>query len=157
MSQQLIVGSDLAIVYSAQYLDYIVSQVNSPIYNIYHPNCVDKCKKGKSSSANFVSRVLLSNEMIVNPHVQIRILLDEMRLCGWIRDNKFTIEDLIPGDVIVWEQNSFGHQHIGFVVTDSLAVSFYGKKGYPILHELEFEDLWRGRKRNIIGRYTLAK
>ncbi len=143
--------------YSQQYLDYIIAQVNSPIYNIYHPNSIDKCKSGKSSAANFVSRVLLAHGMIIHPHIQIRILLDEMKFCGWNKSKLFTMEDLIPGDIIVWEQNISGHNHIGFVVSDNMAVSFYGKKSYPVLHELEFEDLWRGRKRNIIARYTLVK
>ncbi len=158
MSQNVALNLNLVEVYPQQYLDHIIAQVNSSIYSVYHPNCNDeKNKKNRSSAANFVSRVLLICGMICKPQIQIRILIQEMIACGWIEHNKFGIEDLIPGDVVVWEQDKSGNRHIGFVHENNLAVSFYGKKGYPILHELGFEDLLHGHNREIISRLTLVK
>jgi hypothetical protein len=80
-----------------------------------------------------------------------------MKICGWIKSIDIDLDDLIPGDIIFYGQDRSGNNHLSFFVDseDGLAIGMYGKKQCPILHSYEFEDLWHGKKREILARFTL--
>jgi hypothetical protein len=91
-----------------------------------------------------VSSILLQNKLIADVHTTIEGTLKDMREFGWRR-----IKKTQPGAVLVWEpklgDSGEIHAHIGFAVSDRVAISNSDRARSPIRHHITYDQ--RGRKK----------
>lgn len=113
----------------------------------------DITQDGELSCAYFVSSILMMFHLIdINkaPHSTISGAIKNMEKSGW---KNISADNLEEGDVIVWNKiidvDDEEHQHIGFYIGKSLAVSNSSKKRIPDEHHYTYngkrgiESCWR--------------
>jgi hypothetical protein len=107
-------------------------------------NEYDILDNGLNSCAVFVSWVLLALDLIEKPHASVDATEKDLLQNGW-----FSISDLKPGAVIIWEalpsskpmlgKYDTEHRHIGFYIGNESAISNDSKvKGVPIKHHYTY-------------------
>jgi len=102
----------------------------------------DITQNGKLSCAFFVSSILMMFHLIDSdkaPHSTIAGTIKNMETNGWVEMNEDKLED---GDIIVWETitdvDGRKHEHIGFYIGNSLAISNSSQKGTPEEHHYTY-------------------
>lgn len=113
----------------------------------------DVMRVGELSCAFFVSSLLKIFDVIGSMHATVASTVKDLEESSWHKVNSAE-----PGDVIVWKPILFPggerHEHIGFALTDSQAVSNDYKSGSPQKHDLlstpdgttrQIETIYRGR------------
>ncbi|MBI4175538.1 hypothetical protein HY523_02880 [Candidatus Berkelbacteria bacterium] len=136
------------------YLAFIKNSVGSRAYRSLYAR-VDGTKQdlldnGNRACAYFVSSVLVLFEFIQKRHATVVSTVKDLEESGW---QLVDVNQPKPGDVIVWAAKDFDdgpHQHIGFVLTKSFAVSTSSTKRRVIRHPLTSAD---GRPIEAIYRY----
>lgn len=114
----------------------------------------DILKNGKLSCAFFVSFILHHLKLIQEPHATVSGTVRDLEASGWQQ-----VKDAQPGCVIVWEatrdhEKDMLHEHIGFYLGKSRAISNSSSKRYPIKHHWTF-GLKQGKpKRRIEAIYA---
>ena len=112
---------------------------------------IDATKNGDFSCAFFVSNILLIWGLISEGHATVEGTIKDMEKSGW---KKILIEEIKPGDVIVWEKKKFIngklHFHNGFYIDKKKAISNDSKKGMPVIHSWDYNNK---RKIIVIYRY----
>jgi hypothetical protein len=97
----------------------------------------DILENGNLSCAFYVSVILKILGLISGVHATVKSTILDMKKSGWQKTKKPTF-----GAVIVWEpilKNK--HYHIGFFLNSKKAVSNSSKKGYPIIHDINYQGM----------------
>lgn len=137
------------------YLKMIRNSVGTKMFrNFYLENNgkkIDATRNGNLSCAFFVSNILLIFGLISEGHATVEGTIKDMEKSGW---KKILIEEIKPGDVIVWEKqksiNGKLHYHNGFYIGNKKAISNDSKKGMPVIHSWDYNGK---RKIIVIYRY----
>lgn len=135
--------------YKEDFLKYVKDKIDSTDYQYYYKNGIDLLDGGKLSCAKFVSSILFNFNMINKVHATVNGTIEDLLSFGWTTIN---ISDIKPGDVLVWEKNKQGHEHIGFYIGDNMAISNSTKKKVPAEHHFTYND-----RRQILKAFTLIK
>lgn len=139
------------------YIAFIQNSVGSAAYRNFYGE-VDGVKKdltenGNVSCGNFASSVLHRFQMIKAPHLTVSGTVHDIENSpGWKQVER--LEDIAPGDVIVWEAKQFDngvHAHIGFYIGDETAVSTDSEKGVVGSHDYRYAG---GRAIERVHRYS---
>ena len=134
--------------YPEEFLEYIKSRIGSKEYRNLIISGIDYLKNGQLSCAVFVSSVLKHFDLIDDSHGTVKVTVHNMKLFRW---QKILLEDIEPGDVIIWEKNKSGHYHIGFYIGNDMAISNCWKERMPIEHDFKFRnDKLKKKERKII-------
>ncbi len=135
--------------YPENFIEKIKENLGSKKYQL------DYLNKGRLACAMFVSSVLFDFGLIAEKHAIVRVVVHNLRLFGW---KKVGLEDVEPGDIIIWEKNKSGHYHIGFYVGDNSAISNSWKERVPVKHDIEFtNEKLKKCKRKIVKVLALLK
>ncbi|MFH1668092.1 MAG: NlpC/P60 family protein [Candidatus Komeilibacteria bacterium] len=104
------------------YLSFIENSVNSRMFcDVYYSNGEELkniTQNGKMSCAVFVSSLLYLLKLVRKTHSTVKSTVKDMKENGWL-----VVEKPQKGDVLVWDYNKSGHMHIGFYLSDEVAVS----------------------------------
>lgn len=92
----------------------------------------DLTKNGELSCALYVSSILKLFDLIKERHMTVNGAVNDMLESGWRETKK-----LVPGDVLIWEEKD-DHQHIGFYIGHSKAISNSSEKRMPSVHHYTF-------------------
>jgi hypothetical protein len=96
----------------------------------------DILENGNLSCAYFVSGILMMFGLIRAPHATVSGLVKDMEASGWKR-----VRTMRPGSVLIWEplpSDTEAHQHVGFLLTQTKAVSNSTKRHHVVAHHLTF-------------------
>lgn len=102
--------------------------------HLYDTDSNDLLEDGDLSCAFFVSSILLTAGLINSAHATVNGCRRDLQSSEW----QLT-ESPRPGDVIVWPAGANGHQHIGFYLDASTAVSNSSTIRSPQRHSLDYE------------------
>jgi hypothetical protein len=109
----------------------------------------DITKNGKLSCAYYASSILHQFGLISSVHATVDGTIRDMKASGWQETKKPK-----EGAVIIWEpsdeHDGSPHEHIGFYISQSCAISNSSKLGYPTKHDINFGKA----KRKIQGFWT---
>lgn len=106
---------------------------------------IDILENGQNSCAAFVSWILLTLEMIKNPHATVYGTEKDLLKSGW-----YEIKELKPGAIIIWENKQgvkgllddkdVAFAHIGFCISPIEAISNSSKStGFPWRHHITYD------------------
>lgn len=94
-------------------------------------------RNGELSCAMFVSTILHHAQLIAEPHAMVSGTIADMKKSGWVRIARPKV-----GAVVRWGAVLYGdgerHEHIGFVVGGSKAISNSARSRTPREHHLTF-------------------
>ncbi len=140
------------------YLAMIKNSVGSLLFKNFYAKVGNKKKdllnNGEYSCVFFVSSILLIFKLIKEPHLTVKSTLTDLKKSGW-----YKISKIKSGAILRWEEFDFGdgdlHEHIGFYIGKSKAVSKDYKTGKPKLHHYKFgkkdrkiKSIWWHKKLN---------
>jgi hypothetical protein len=102
-------------------------------------------KDGILSCAYFVSSILHMFQLIDTPHATVAGTVRAMEEAGWYKVEPATYlpAGRLPGAVLVWEEKfAYGssNKHIGFYVSDNMAISNDPRTRVPKLHHWTFGE-----------------
>jgi len=105
---------------------------------------LDIAENGKNSCAKFVSSILVLNELLPHVHARVDSTVREMEQNDWFR-----IENPREGAIVVWKplkgDDNQNHQHIGFSIGNSLAISNDSRGlGVPVEHDINCHGTTEG-------------
>lgn len=108
---------------------------------------------GDLACALFVSSILHIFDLIEGGvHTTVSETVSDLETSGWYR-----IEEARPGCVIVWAAKActdgLMHRHIGFCLSDGVAVSNSSRTKCPIAHRLDMRDVNNQEPRAIEAPY----
>jgi hypothetical protein len=116
----------------------------------------DLLQDGRLSCAHFVSSLLLRFQLIATPHLTVSGTIRDLKTSGWKKT-----EQPRAGDVVVWAPiEEFGgmHEHIGFWINETRAISNSSSQGTPVEHHLTFGVDPTGKPvRETVAFYTLDR
>jgi hypothetical protein len=140
------------------YLKMIKNSVKTKMFkNLYMEidgKKIDITHNGILSCSYFVSNLLLIWGLIKEGHANVESTTRDMLESGW---RKIGIEEIKPGDVIVWEKEKSKynfeyckseHFHNGFYIGNQKAISNSEFKKMPVVHNRDYNG-----KRKIIAIY----
>jgi len=114
---------------------------------------IDITEDGDLSCAFFVSNLLLIWGLISEGHATINGTIKDMEKNSW---KKIPPKKIKPGDIIVWEEMSFGngqpHLHLGFYIGNKKAVSNSHQAKFPTSHVWNYNG-----QRKITAVYSYSK
>lgn len=131
---------------SAQYRKLFVHRHDGPY---------DVIGNGDLACAFFTSSILhLFGLIRGGVHTTVDETLRDMLRSGWKE-----VADPEPGAVVVWglklsDTDGIKHRHIGFCVSDTLAVSTNSKRRSPQLHHINGLTTEDGSERPVVAYYT---
>ncbi|MDP3731231.1 MAG: hypothetical protein Q8R34_01930 [bacterium] len=134
------------------YLQAIKNSVGSNIFkNLYafvDGQRMDIYKNGGLSCPVFVSSILVLYGLIQGPprgpHANVMSVVKNMKDSGWRK-----VRNPRPGAVLVWEAKETKdpagdvyptHQHLGFYLGNSMAISNSSRAGHPIEHHWTYGE-----------------
>lgn len=131
------------------YKRFIQNSVDSKMFRNFYVADIkngefDALLDGENSCAFFVSAVLVVFDKIGGIHGTVGKTLEDMQKSGWVE-----VKKPIAGDVLVWEKLKMSdgwHEHIGFYIGSSKAISNSSSRRAPALHDKNFN----GQNRKII-------
>lgn len=131
------------------YLKFIRNSIGSKMFRNFYlkqgDETFDSLKDGELSCAFYVSSVLTTFALIERIHGTVAVTVKDLENSGWARLDKPT-----PGDVIVWDADAAGHEHIGFYIGRAMAVSNSTAKRKISKHHWTYNDT-----RKVIAIYSL--
>lgn len=122
--------------YPEDFLSYIISEVGSEKYRNFFVYGVDVLVDGKRSCAKFISEVLKYFDLISFPHATIKSTIKDMENFGWV---EVSLENIEPGDIVIYEENENGRNHLGFYIGNGIVVSNSTKERVIKKHHYEFD------------------
>lgn len=121
------------------YLSRINASLNSTLFQDVYVNdgteTVNVTHSGELSCAIHVSSILVMVGLIDRAHATVATTLKDLQTSGWRETQKPH-----PGAIVVWPQSKDGHDHIGFYISNSQAISNSTSERMPVLHGLTLED-----------------
>lgn len=93
----------------------------------------DILENGNLSCAYYVSSILYLLKLIKDLHTTVEGTIRDLKDSGW-----YKIEKPKKGAIVIWEKGKHGHKHIGFYLSKNKVISNSSKKGYPILHPIDY-------------------
>lgn len=125
------------------YLAFISNSLGSKAYQSFfvkkNGQAYDVLRKGELSCAFFVSTVLYVFKLIEAPSFTIARTAEKLVANG---AKRVPLNKLKPGDVLVWvsrEEKTGPHNHIGFYIGGTQAISNSDKKRAIARHDYEFK------------------
>lgn len=123
------------------YLKLIRNSVGAKVWRNFYADVNGKkrdiTRNGELSCAFFVSSVLLMFNLIKDRHLTIKSTVADMRKSGW-----YGIKKPRPGSILIWEEvefyNGSKNKHIGFSISNKLAVSNNHELGSPQVHHITY-------------------
>ena len=114
----------------------------------------DLAQNGRLSCGLFVSSVLLHFRLIKEPHLTVNGTIKDLKNSGWKKTRRPK-----PGCVLVWEadEESLGHEHVGFYLGQNKAISNSSRTRTPVIHHWTY-GIRNGRpKRRVLAIYWQLK
>jgi hypothetical protein len=140
--------------YLAMIQNSVGSKMFRAVYALIDKKKINIIENGRVACALYVSSLLVINKLIGEIHATVDSTIIALEKAGWEKISKPRI-----GCIIVWEKVDFGkndlHKHIGFYIGNQEAISNSSKKGYPVKHNVTFNDkrkiellLWHPKLKN---------
>jgi hypothetical protein len=136
------------------YLSMVTGSLGTRMYR--HLWCADNGQSrdillnGQLSCGTYVSGILFQNKLLADMHSTIQGTLADMKRSGWRR-----IKAVRPGAVILWEAKLGAgggmHEHLGFVLNRTTAISHRDTKLTPIKHHLTYGPRGSKQYRKIVS------
>jgi hypothetical protein len=136
----------------------------SNLFKNFFVNEKDILANGDLSCAWFVSTVLVMIRLLDGVSFTVNGLI--ARLKGsqdWVEEkfqNEIQIEDLQPGDIILWNPIPFkkgSHYHVGIYLGDEVAVSNRSLSGQPGKHGVKYTGLSDTHQLNEVSLFTVFR
>jgi len=104
----------------------------------------DLTRNGQTSCAVFVSGLLVWAEKLKRMRATVNSLEAGLKESGWTET-----KNKLPGAVVIWEatQQADGeiHEHAGFILSETEAVSHSDKELSPVRHHITFGETGDGK------------
>lgn len=99
----------------------------------------DLTRNGQASCAVYVSGLLVWAEKLEKMRATVSSLEAGLKESGWV-----TTDELVPGAVVIWEAAAQAggehHEHAGFVLNETEAVSHSDKELCPVKHHITYGE-----------------
>ncbi len=109
----------------------------------------DLTRDGQASCAVYVSGLLVWAEKSERMRATVASLEQGLKECGWVQTN-----ERIPGAVVIWEATKQAdgelHEHAGFIVSETEAVSHSDKELAPVKHHITYGETNTGEPQRVI-------
>lgn len=100
----------------------------------------DILQNGRRSCAVFVSRILFMFKLIHDVHASVYELVQDLESSGWEKVETPEIGDVLLWEPRKWTQDSEVHDHLGFYVGNSEAVSNHYESGEILRHHFTYGE-----------------
>lgn len=108
----------------------------------------DVTEQGKRSCALFASSILAIFNRVEFMHINVDSTVQDMLSHGWL-----VVQEPEIGDVLIWEEelgdDNRMHKHIGFYMSEGMAVSVSEIQRVPVEHDWKYADSPKGERRII--------